>query len=140
MYSVTDLLHANLTPYPQVELWITRTCLGLALFCFLPTIGLISLDLLIWAFRQSEAPAKTLLKRSRSGLHLVQQNVNARRSASGERVKSSSMKMTPSKSTNTTETEAKEVKGLTREETHPQGGVSMDTPHASEIKLGKVVD
>lgn len=142
MYSVIDLFYTNLTPYTTFEAWVTRTCLVLAALCIIPSLGLIFADLFIWLFRAGESPAKSLLKRSRSGLGLVHQAVTSRKSSSQERkgVSSSGFKMTPTsaKEEKTSASKANEsaVK-IVREDTDPLGGVG--NKDASEIKLGRVV-
>lgn len=153
MYSLLDLFYTNLTPYTGFELWVTRTCLVLAFLCVGPTIMLISLDLFLWAFRTGEVPAKTLLKRSRSGLGLVTQAVTARTSGTSPKgVSSSGLKMTSAKRNDDKENKPVDAEhavkvvpelkqtpslGIKREETDPLGGVS--NRNANEIKLGKII-
>lgn len=162
MYSFFDLLNANLTSYTTTELWITRFCLFMAVFVIAPTLTLIVLDFFLWCFRTGEVSSKHLLKRSRSGIDLMQQAVAARRSSGSSEqpnkgIKSTGFAMTPTQSSSTTHKTAAatsmdktndvsseaidDIAMLRREDTDPVGGVSNTKKgDASIITLGRVLE
>lgn len=80
---VFDVLGTNLTGYERVELWITRSALLISFSIIGPTIILIIIDFLLWCFRAGQGPSADLLRRSRSGMDILQQK--ARRSRSNSR-------------------------------------------------------
>lgn len=92
---VLHLVGMNLTSFERVELWITRSCLFIS-FCIIgPTIILLTLDLLLWCFRASQEPSADLLRKSKSGIDLLQHHARRLSGSHGsmDRGSSSALKM-----------------------------------------------
>lgn len=90
-----DLVRMNLTSFERVELWITRTSLFIS-FCIIgPTIILLTVDFLLWCFRASQEPSADFLKKSKSGIDLLQHHARRLSGSQGtaDRATTSALKM-----------------------------------------------
>jgi small-conductance mechanosensitive channel len=67
---INTQLQRNLTTFHKTELWLSRTCLTLAILVIAPTLLLVFCDLLLWVFRASEVQERTgeLVTKTREGV------------------------------------------------------------------------
>lgn len=123
--SLSWFFTSHLTSYEKVELWITRSSLFIS-FCIIgPTIILILLDLLLWCFRAGQGPSADLIRRSKSGIDLL---ARKSRSNSGTSVSGApaNLGMTQATKEKALSRENERAVTFSREETHPQGGISNE--------------